>query len=177
MKKELNKIISIILFLILLPNYVYADSGVIVAPTKQIESRDINQDMIVSPSKSVEYSTAESTLTSDPGMLDVFNIYNAVEDSNGHIYCMGLDGNYVKNAWRMISLYSFENFGVLPLGFNDAYVWMYFNNTGRAIKGTSNKMRRYKIDGVNYAFNEYGMMIKGFFNDEGGSCSCLPLSR
>ena len=167
MKKSIIKVFSIISILLLLPNVVYAESGIIVAPTKPLETRNIDQDFVVKPSNNVEYSTAESQLTSDPGMLDAFNIYNAVEDSNGHIYCVGLDGNYVKNAWRKISLYSYENFGVLPLGFIDNYVWMYFNNTGRAIKGTSNRMKRYRIDGEHYAFNESGMMIKGFFNDEG----------
>ena len=165
MKKNINRIISIILFLLLIPNSVFADSAIIVAPTKEVEIKT-NNNITISPSNDT-YQVAESTLTSDPGMLDMFNIYNATEDNNGHIYCVGLDGNYVKNAWRMISLYSYEYFGVLPNGFSDAYVWMYFNNTGRAIKGTTNKMRRYKIDGLNYAFNEYGMMIKGYFNDEG----------
>ena len=167
MKKKKSIIISIISILFLLPSTLYAESSVIVAPTRETSEINIDRPSIVSPSNNIEYSTAESTLTSDPGMLDMFNIYNATEDSNGHIYCMGLDGNYVKNAWRMISLYSYEYFGILPLGFSDPYVWMYFNNTGRAVKGTSGKMRRYRIDGVNYAFNESGMMIKGYFNDEG----------
>ena len=166
MKKKNHIIISIVSILILASS-VYAESGIIVAPTREPKDTNVNRSMTVSPSTNIEYSVAESTLNSDPGMLDMFNIYNATEDSNGHIYCIGLDGNYVKNAWRMISLYSYEYFGIIPLGYSEPYVWMYFNNTGRAIKGSSSKMRRYKIDGLNYAFNEYGMMIKGYFNDEG----------
>jgi len=167
------KRLSIILIsIILLSNNVFAEAAIIYAPTKPVEIKEIittnNYDNYIPEEKGpITSEVIGYSLSSDPAMQDYINIYNLSEDSNGYLYIKSSNNQYVKNAWRKVNIRSFERVGGNTEGFNNNYVWVYCGSNGRLLKASSGKMKIYKIDNKAYAFNEYGQMIEGYFNDEG----------
>ena len=112
----------------------------------------------VAPAEVINEAVLEAEST------DNDNIYNVVENNNS-LVCYNKDGSIVKNGWRKINIHSFAEFAPISERHGN-YVWMYFGSSGRAIKGGSS-IRKYNISGKSYAFNEYGEMLKGFFNNAG----------
>ena len=167
------KRLSIILIsIILLSNNVFAEAAIIYAPTKPVEIKEIittnNYDNYIPEEKGpITSEVIGYSLSSDPAMQDYVNIYNLSEDSNGYLYIKLSNNQYVKNAWRKVNIKSFERVGGNTEGFNNNYVWVYCGSNGKLLKASSGKMKIYKIDNKAYAFNEYGQMIEGYFNDEG----------
>lgn len=165
----MKKLSILFLSIILLSSNVFAEAAIIWAPTKTPELKEIKNENkigqeaeIISPASSVNAS-----LHSDPSMTDYSGVHNLYEDSNGNLYCKLSNNQYVKNAWRKINIKSFEKYGSVAEGFNHDYIWAYFGSNGRITKASSGKMKRYIIDNKPYAFNEYGQMLEGYFNDEG----------
>lgn len=167
MKKVFGKfksIINIVLFVIALFNicvtYVYAEASVIYAPTKGVvEESVVEDDKTITPESEVV-----SYLVEDTTNADYVRIYNVYQDENGNIYCYD-HGNPARNVWRKISLHSFSEFAPVE-NFTHDYIWAYFGSNGKAIKANSGKIRKTKIGNNTYAFNEYGQMIEGYFNDD-----------
>ena len=97
--------------------------------------------------------------------IDYDNVHNILEDG-GNFYCLDPDGTIVRSGWRKISKASFANYAPVE-DFPYSFIWAYFLSNGRAVKASSGKMRKYQIGNYSYAFNEYGQMLTGFFNEEG----------
>ena len=86
-----------------------------------------------------------------------------LEDYNENAYYFGSNGAMVTNTWVAVDSSIVEN--------QDDYVpdnyWYYFQASGKAIKGTSERAKKTTIDGKKYAFNEYGQMATGWFGEDG----------
>lgn len=178
--KKLN-ILIIIFTLLLSEAATFAEANIIVAPTKPIETlppysssnyfnsvspgnvlRPVAPDSnssIVSPNSEVI-----SSISFEASSIDYNNIYNIIEDNN-NFYCYE-NGELVKNGWRKISRQSFAEFAPV-YSYHDNYIWAFFTNNGRAIKASNDKIKKVKIGDSNFAFNEYGQLLLGFFNDNG----------
>ena len=134
-------------------NIIYAPTTATISPASDIDTT---------------YTTPESeiitTITADASAINTVTVFNIVED-NGNYYCYE-NGSMVRSAWRKISKYSYAQYSSVDLFPND-YIWVYFQSNGRAIKAATNSIKRTNIDNVPYAFNEYGQMLQGFFNDNG----------
>lgn len=104
------------------------------------------------------------TYSSDANVVLSSKVYTITEENN-NFYCYANDIK-VRNAWCMISRESFSQFAPVT-DFKSQYCWFYFGSTGKAIKASSGSIKKVKIDDNYYAFNEYGQMLQGFFNDSG----------
>ena len=86
-----------------------------------------------------------------------------LEDYNENTYYFGSNGAMVTNTWVAVDSALVEN--------QDDYVpdnyWYYFQASGKAMKGTSDRVKKTTIDGKKYAFNEYGQMCIGWFGADG----------
>lgn len=86
-----------------------------------------------------------------------------LEDYNENTYYFGQNGAMVTNTWVAIESSRVEN--------QDDYVpdnyWYYFQASGKAMKGNSTKCKKTVIDGKKYAFNQYGQMCTGWFDENG----------
>ena len=86
-----------------------------------------------------------------------------LEDYNENTYYFGSNGAMVTNTWVAVDSSLVEN--------QDDYVpdnyWYYFQASGKAMKGTSDRVKKTTIDGKKYAFNEYGQMCIGWFGADG----------
>ncbi len=162
-----KQILTVLFTLYIVSSKVYADANIIYAPTKAptlpqnevANSLPQNTTSRITPEAEVA-STYEFTANS----IDFNNVYNIVEDNN-NFYCYE-NGNLVKSGWRMISKASFSHFAPVD-SFSADYIWAFFTNTGKALKASSGKIRKAKFGKYNYAFNEYGQLLTGFFNDNG----------
>ena len=86
-----------------------------------------------------------------------------LEDYNENTYYFGQNGAMVTNTWVAIESSRVEN--------QEDYVpdnyWYYFQASGKAMKGSSSKCKKTVIDGKKYAFNQYGQMCTGWFDEVG----------
>ena len=178
--KKLN--IATLAFVLMLSNVAtFADANIIIAPTKATETvpayssntysdsvspgnvlrpvAEEYQDSVVSPASQVI-----SAYTYDTATIDNISILDIVEDNNNY-YCYQ-NGALVRDGWRKISRRSFAEFAPVDAYDND-YIWAFFTSNGRAIKAGSEKIRKATIGDNTYAFNEYGQLLVGFFNDNG----------
>ena len=156
------KAISLLVFTTLSITEVFAASNIIYAPTTSTTVSPYNyydDSSTITPESEVV-----SFITEDASSINTVTVFSIVED-NGNYYCYE-NGAMVKNAWRKISKYSYMQYAPVELFPND-YIWAYFQSNGRAIKSSSNTVKRTNINGYPYAFNEYGQMLQGFFNDSG----------
>ena len=86
-----------------------------------------------------------------------------LEDYNENTYYFGQNGAMVTNTWVAIESSRVENQeDYIP----DNY-WYYFQASGKAMKGSSSKCKKTVIDGKKYAFNQYGQMCTGWFDEVG----------
>lgn len=178
--KKLN--ISTLAFILMISNVTaFADANIIIAPTRQPEttqayasntySESVSPGNVLRP-QAEEYHDAGtspssqivSSYTYDSGTVDYYHIYDIIEDNNNY-YCYE-NGVMVRNGWRKISRQSFAEFAPVDT-YHDAYIWAFFSSNGRAIKASNEKIRKAKIGDYYYAFNEYGQLLVGFFNDNG----------
>lgn len=172
--KKLN--ISIIAFSFLVSNVTsFAEANIIIAPTKTPPTTTyaetyyyydsygniINQNAntVVSPEAEVI-----SSFSYESGSIDYMTVHNIVEENNNY-YCYE-NGAPVRDGWRKISRRSFAEFAPVD-AYHDSYIWAYFASNGRAVKASSGRIKNAKIGNYNYAFNEYGQLLLGYFNDSG----------
>lgn len=173
--KKLNITIFILCFLVS-SVATFAEANIIIAPTRtapttQYTENYYNYDSygnivgpqsyggVISPSSEII-----TTYSYESGSIDYITVHNIVEENNNY-YCYE-NGSQVRNGWRKISLRSFAEFAPVD-AYHDSYIWAYFTSSGRAIKGSSGRIKTAKIGDYNYAFNEYGQLLLGFFNDNG----------
>ena len=136
-------------------------ASVIYAPTTvpTVSANDGNSGSVIMPESEVYAS-----LNEDASMANYYAVFNIFEN-NGNYYCND-NGKLVVNAWRKISKYSFAQFAPVD-DFPEEYIWAFFGAGGKALKSTNGKIRKYAIGNSYYAFNEYGQMLQGFFNESG----------
>ena len=166
--KTFKKLNSMILaFVVTFANVTaFAEANVIYMPTRPAATIEQTFSNQINPSSNV--ITPESEVSSissyTQASIDYVNVYDIVEQNN-NFYCYE-NGNLVRNGWRRISKYSYSL--VAPVdGFYFTYIWAYFTTSGAALKGSSGSIRKAKIDDHTYAFNEYGQLLTGFFNENG----------
>lgn len=178
MRKNLLKKLNISIFaLIFLVSNVatFADANIIIAPTQNPPTTTYvenyyNYDYygnIVNPGSSTIVSPeAEviSTFSYEAGSIDYITIHHIVEENNNY-YCYE-NGAMVRNGWRKISRSSFGAFAPVD-AYHDSYIWAYFTQSGKAMKASSGSIKKVRIGDYSYAFNEYGQLLIGFFNDRG----------
>lgn len=166
MKNKLLKNLIILLITIsMLANIdivTFAEANVIYAPTSAPKDTDIND---IGNDGIVNEETYEGAYEHSDS-IDYDNVYLMVELDDNY-YCCENDNTIAKKAWRKINKSSFHYYGIPTDGFDNDYIWMYFQASGRAIKSNGDKFKKVKIDGYYFAFNEYGQMLEGFFNDDG----------
>ena len=163
--KKLN--VVVLAFVVAFANVTaFAEANIIYAPTKApviLEQTDSNQ---VSPSSNIITPDSEVSAISSyvQASIDYDTIY-AITENNNNFYCYE-NGDVVRNGWRKISRYSYAQ--VAPVdGFYYTYIWVYFTSSGAALKASSGSIKKAKIGDHTYAFNEYGQLLTGFFNDNG----------
>ena len=85
-------------------------------------------------------------------------------DNTENYYYFGSNGAMVTNTWVAVDSSIVENQydNYTP----DVY-WYYFQASGKAMKGTSDKCKKATIDGKKYAFDQYGHMLVGWFDEKG----------
>lgn len=165
-KNIFMKLFIVNVFSISLAFTAFADAGVIYMPTS---APQVNTDTYNTESEYYDEEYDGPSESYSVGEISINNNYDAVfygvqlEDD---FYCSD-NNQLVYNGWRKISIYSFVYYGMPIDGYTRDYIWCYFNNRGKAVKAQSGKFKKMKIDGNYYAFNEYGQMLEGFFNDEG----------
>ena len=153
------------LSVILCSTSAYADAAIVYAPTKApqlpasetvaAEQYNYNDDKNAEVASIYEYNS---------GTIDYITVYNIVEE-NGSYYCYE-NGALVRDGWRMIDKRSYAQ--VAPVdNYNASYIWAYFTSNGKALKASSGKIKKAKFGSYTYAFNEYGQLLTGFFNEEG----------
>ena len=182
--KKLN--ISIFSLIILVSNVAtFADASIIIAPTSVPPTTTSSNNMqfsydsygniipgsgvnIVNPSYESNIVSPEAEVISsfsyEAESIDYITVHHIVEENN-NFYCYE-NGAPVRNGWRKISRNSFAAFAPID-GYNDSYIWAYFTPSGRAMKASSGSIKKVQIGGYSYAFNEYGQLLLGFFNDRG----------
>lgn len=186
MKKINKKIIMTLMYLLFITTNISYAADVIWAPRSEFETAQSASSVRELPNETMKIyaPTAENIISGgtdvyNPNVapaeiindavlvaesIDNENVYNVVENSNSLI-CYNPDGTMVKNGWRKINIHSFAQIAPVTSRHGN-YVWMYFGSNGRAVKGGST-IRKYKIGDKTYAFNEYGEMLVGFFNNAG----------
>lgn len=172
--KKLN--ISILALSFIVSNVAtFAEASIIIAPTQnppttQYVENYHNYDSygnIISPiSGNVVSPEAEviTTFTYEPESIDYITVHHIVEENNNY-YCYE-NGAMVRNGWRKISRSSFGAFAPVD-SYHDSYIWAYFTQSGKAMKGSNGSIKKVRIGDYSYAFNEYGQLLLGFFNDRG----------
>ena len=81
----------------------------------------------------------------------------------GNVYYFGSNGAMVTNTWVAIDPSIVSNQSeYVP----DAY-WYYFQASGKALKGSNGSIKKTTVDGKKYAFNEFGQMLTGWFDETG----------
>lgn len=181
--KNLN--ISIIALVFLLSNVTaFADASIIIAPTSVQPTTSTSGvhysydaygniipgsgTTIVSPENNYNVVSPEAEVISsfahEAGSIDYITIHHIVEENN-NFYCYE-NGLPVRNGWRKISRSSFAAFAPVD-AYHNSYIWAYFTSSGRAMKASSGSIKKAQIGNYTYAFNEYGQLLLGFFNDNG----------
>ena len=184
MKKSSLKKLNILTlaFVLTLSNVAtFAEANIIVAPTRAPEtiparsnntySESVSPGNVISP-RSIDYqdsatspaSQVVSSYTYEAASVDSISILDIVENNN-NFYCYQ-NGAMVTDGWRKISRSSFAEFAPVD-SYYDSYIWAFFTSNGKAIKAGSEKIRKATIGNNTYAFNEYGQLLLGFFNDNG----------
>ena len=176
--------ISILSLVLLFSNTIaFAEANIIIAPTNtpptstndMLYSYDSYGNIIpgsgisiTNPDNNTNIINKEaevmSTFAYDAGSIDYITVHHIVEENN-NFYCYE-NGLPVRNGWRKISRNSFASFAPIDK-YHDSYIWAYFTSSGRAIKASSGSIKKVKIGNYDYAFNEYGQLLLGFFNDNG----------
>ena len=145
---------------------IYSTTKPVVIETKGNIVSEETPDPVYRPGESVGTKSSEVVGSVNVvSSIDYNNIYNLIEDS-GNFYCKESDGTMAKNAWRKISRASFARYAPVE-GFTKDYIWAYFTSTGKAIKASNGSMRKINVGNYTYAFNEYGQLLTGFFNENG----------
>ena len=119
--------------------------------------------LVMLASNSIAFAASDSAPSYQQDSIDYVNIHEIVEYNNNY-YCYE-NGNFVINGWRKISLSSFAKFAPVS-DFKYENIWAFFAGGGKAIKAASNSFKKVNIGGYTYAFNEYGQLITGYFNDQ-----------
>lgn len=154
------KIFVNILLILCISMNVYADSGIIYAPTAATTTvSSIDDTNVIEPASVV----TEILVAEDATKVDYVTVYNIYEENNNY-YCKDKDGTLAKNCFRKISKRSFAEFAPID-NFPNEYIWAYFSSSGKAVKSSSGNIKKTKIGDLTYAFNEYGQLLQGFFND------------
>lgn len=78
-----------------------------------------------------------------------------VEDGDNYYY-VNEDGVMITNQWKYIHT-----------DYTDDYGWYYFGPNGKAVKKTGTKAKLQDINGKRYIFDENGVMLYGWVNEEG----------
>lgn len=93
--------------------------------------------------------------------------YFLEDDGNNNTYYFGSNGAMVTNTWVAIDSSVVDG--------TDDYIpdnyWYYFQSSGKAIKGSTDSMKKTTIDGKKYGFNEHGQMAIGWVGDDGKTVS------
>ena len=156
--KKLN--IFIIIACTLLTNFnAYAEANVIYSTTAPIDYSTNNNESIALDETDI-YTAYQYT----EGTVDEITVYNIIENNNNY-YCYE-NGHYATNGWRKISKRSYAQITYVD-NYDNGYIWCYFTSNGKAVKASNNSVKKVKIGNCYYAFNEYGQMLTGFFNDQG----------
>ena len=137
----------------------FADSSIIYAPTAATTTSELNDTNVVEPASVV----TEIFAAEDSTKVDYITVYSIYED-NGNYYCNDKDGTLAKNCFRKISKHSYAEFAPID-NFPYDYIWAYFSSSGKAVKASTGNIKKTKIGNETYAFNEYGQLLQGFFND------------
>lgn len=88
-----------------------------------------------------------------------------LEDYHGNTYYFNYFGAMASNTWVRVDVKDIENYGdYIPDTF---YFYYYFDQSGKAVKGTREKPRVYYVDSLPYIFNEYGQMLTGYITENG----------
>lgn len=96
-------------------------------------------------------------------------------DDTGHVYKEGMlnvnnvtyyfnyFGAKASNCWVKVDPYNIvERTEPIP-----EYYYYYFDENGKAVKGTTGKPRFFSLDGKTYLFNEYGQLLVGWIREDG----------
>lgn len=174
MKKIVKKVNSLfICAVIIFSSTSTFAANIIYSPTiQETASTSLPQGSaeVVSPSANVYNSqvTTDAQVIADVYTaisVDYDHILDIIEDGN-NFYCIDPNGTMVRSGWRKIGKASFAHYAPVE-DFPYNYIWAYFTTSGRAVKATGGNMKRYKIGNYTYAFNEYGQLLTGFFNESG----------
>ena len=160
--KKLN-ILILAISVVFFNTSAFAEASIIYAPTTAttVPPTYANDNSITTITPESEVI---SVMSYEEGSIEYETVYNIVEENNNY-YCIE-NGDYVRNGWRKISRRSYAQYAPVD-GYYDSYIWAYFGSNARAVRGSSNSIKKVKIGNYSYAFNEYGMLLTGFFNEYG----------
>ena len=121
---------------------------------------DNNNDFVT---ETIQASGNSKFYLGEDGRMVRDYLLEAYGDSENYYY-FGSNGAMVTNTWVAVDSSIVENQ-------NDDYVpdnyWYYFQASGKAMKGTQERAKKSTIDGKKYAFDQYGHMCVGWFNEAG----------
>lgn len=141
-------------------NIIYSPKTAKTDETTSVTPQSVYNEQVENMGPAASGVDSEESYQSSSTISD--KTYSILEKDN-NLYCY--ENNIpVSNVWCMVDKHIFSQFAPTD-NFEGDYIWAYFGAGGKAVKGSSGSFKKVKIDGKYYAFNEYGQMLCGFFNN------------
>lgn len=88
---------------------------------------------------------------------------NTLLEDGDNYYYVDAEGRMVQNQWI-----AFDNTDEFDTDLDADQLWYYFGSDGKALRKKGNSFKK-KVNGKTYIFDEDGVMLTGYFDDEGNS--------